>query len=82
MGLARSTYYDEIKGQPIEEGRLTAHVTEICAEFPRYGYRRITAQLRDDGVHRQPQEGHAAYEGARPYRAAAAALRGHHQERS
>jgi putative transposase len=50
MGLARSTYYDEIKGQPIEEGRLMAHITEICAEFPRYGYRRITAQLREDGI--------------------------------
>jgi putative transposase len=50
MGLARSTYYDEIKGQPIEEGRLMAHITEICAEFPRYGYRRITAQLCEDGI--------------------------------
>ncbi len=28
MGLARSTYYDEIKGQPIEEGRLMTHITE------------------------------------------------------
>jgi putative transposase len=50
MGLARSTYYDEIKGQPIDEGQLMAHITEICAEFPRYGYRRITAQLREDGI--------------------------------
>src|SRR6266545_2414213 len=50
MGLARSTYYDEIKGQPIDEGRLMTHITEICAEFPRYGYRRITAQLREDGI--------------------------------
>jgi transposase-like protein len=49
MRLARSTYYDKIKGQPIEEGRLMAHIAEICAEFPRYGYRRITAQLREDG---------------------------------
>ena len=50
MGLARSTYYDEIKGQPIEEDRLIAQITEICAEFPRYGYRRITAQLREHGI--------------------------------
>src|SRR6266536_1859080 len=108
MGLARSTYYDEIKGQPIEEGRLMAHTTEICAEFPRYGYRRSaassvkrTARVNRDLCrvptirlpthnspaaggrdHRQPQEGHAAYEGAWPYRAAAAALRGHHRQRS
>src|SRR5262245_21234946 len=32
--------------------------------------------------HRQSQVGHAAYEGAWPYRAAAAALRGHHRQRS
>lgn len=50
MGLARSTYYDELKGQAIEEGQLMTQVTEICAEFPRYGYRRITAQLREDGI--------------------------------
>ncbi len=41
MELARSTYYDERKGQPIEEAR---------AEFPRYGYRRVAAQLREDGI--------------------------------
>src|SRR6266699_1778234 len=29
---------------------IMAHITEICAEFPRYGYRRITAQLREDGI--------------------------------
>jgi putative transposase len=50
MGLARSTYYDELKGQAIEEGQLMTQITEICAEFPRYGYRRITAQLREDGI--------------------------------
>ncbi len=50
MGLARSTYYDENKGQPIEEVRLITRITEICAEFPRYGYRRVTAQLREDGI--------------------------------
>src|SRR5215471_4265581 len=36
--------YDELMGQPIEEGQLMTQITEICAEFPRYGYRRITAQ--------------------------------------
>ncbi len=50
MGLARSTYYDENKGQPIEEVRLITRITEICAEFPRHGYRRVTAQLREDGI--------------------------------
>jgi hypothetical protein len=46
MGLARSTYYDEPKGQPVEEARLVARIAEICAEWPRYGYRRVTAITR------------------------------------
>src|SRR5260370_24071688 len=50
MELALSTYYDERKGQPIEEARLIGQITEICAEFPRYGYRRVAAQLREDGI--------------------------------
>jgi hypothetical protein len=37
MGLARSTYYDEPRSQPLEEARLAAHIAEICAEWPRYG---------------------------------------------
>ena len=40
MGLARSTYYDEPGGQPIEEARLVERLKEICAEWPSYGYRR------------------------------------------
>ncbi len=50
MSLARSTYYDAPTGQTIEEARLVARITEICAEWPRYGYRRVTAQLRDEKV--------------------------------
>ncbi len=50
MGLARSTYYDAPKGQPLEEARLVAHIMEICAEWPRYGYRRVTAQLHNEGL--------------------------------
>ena len=34
MGLARSTYYDEPEGQPIEEARLVQRMKEICAEWP------------------------------------------------
>ena len=49
MGLARSTYYAEPRGQPIEEARLVARIAGICAEWPRYGYRRVTAQLRHEG---------------------------------
>ena len=50
MELARSTYYDEPKSQPIEEALLIGQITEICAEFPRYGYRRVAAQLHEDGI--------------------------------
>jgi putative transposase len=49
MGLARSTYYDEPKGQPIEEARLIERIKEICAEWPSYGYRRATAELHATG---------------------------------
>jgi putative transposase len=50
MGLARSAYYDEPKGQPVEEARLIERIQEICAEWPFYGYRRVTAQLRAEGT--------------------------------
>ena len=50
MRLARSTYYDEPDGQPIEEARLVTRIQEICAEWPRYGYRRVTAELRQQGL--------------------------------
>ena len=50
MDLARSTYYDAPTGQPIAAARLVARITEICAEWPRYGYRRVRAQLRHEGL--------------------------------
>ena len=50
MNLARSTYYDEPAGQPMGEAKVVEKIGEICAEYPRYGYRRVTAQLRRDGV--------------------------------
>jgi hypothetical protein len=40
IGLARSNYYDEPQGQPIEEARLVERIKEICAEWPSYGYQR------------------------------------------
>lgn len=49
MGLARSTYYSEPRSQRVEEARLVARIVEICAEWPRYGYRRVTAQLHGEG---------------------------------
>ena len=49
MGLARSTYYDEPQSQPIAEARLVERIKEICAEWPSYGYRRVTAELHATG---------------------------------
>ena len=31
------------------EARLVERIQEICAEFPRYGYRRVSAQLKAEG---------------------------------
>ena len=50
MGLARSTYYDTPADQPVAEARLVTRITGICAEWPFYGYRRVTAQLRHEGL--------------------------------
>jgi putative transposase len=49
MGLARSTFYDEPQGQPVGEARLVERVNEIAAEWPSYGYRRVTAELHAEG---------------------------------
>ena len=49
LKLARSTYYDEPGGQSIAEGRLIERIKEICAEWPSYGYRRVTAKLHARG---------------------------------
>jgi putative transposase len=45
MGLARSTFYDEPEIQPIGEARLVEQIKAICAEWPAYGCRRVTAEL-------------------------------------
>ena len=48
MKLARSTYYYRSR-RPTAAGRaIEGRIVQLCAEFPRYGYRRITAQLRID----------------------------------
>ena len=53
MSVAPSTYYHRAKARSAEavvaEARLVARIRAICAEFPRYGYRRVTAQLKAEG---------------------------------
>jgi putative transposase len=49
MGLARSTFYD-VAPLPLEPAELVARIGAICDEFECYGYRRVGAALRHQGV--------------------------------
>ncbi len=53
MGLARSSYYYQPRGASAEKLKADAdlrdRLEEIALRFPRYGYRRMTAQLRREG---------------------------------
>ena len=53
MSLAPSTYHYRPRARSAEavaeEARLVLRIRAICAEFPRYGYRRVTAQLKAEG---------------------------------
>jgi transposase InsO family protein len=44
LGLARSTYY--YAGQERDETAVEAAIKAVVAEWPTYGYRRVTAQLQ------------------------------------
>lgn len=50
MKLARSTYYYRSRRQAAEKKAVRDRVEALCAEFPRDGYRRITHQLRAEGM--------------------------------
>ena len=49
MGLARSTFYD-VPPVPLEPDALLTKISAICDEFECYGYRRVGAALRHQGV--------------------------------
>jgi transposase InsO family protein len=53
MRLARSSFYYKAKTKTPErlkaEADLRDKIESICLEFPRYGYRRVTHQLRHEG---------------------------------
>ena len=48
MGLPRSTYYDTPATEADTE--IVARITAICEEFEAYGYRRVEAELRHQGI--------------------------------
>jgi putative transposase len=49
MGLARSTFYDAPAMQP-SDAEIVARIAAICEEFEAYGYRRVGAELRHQGI--------------------------------
>jgi putative transposase len=49
MQLARRTYYYKPKHTPSEKA-LIDRISDLCLEFPRYGYRRVTKQLHREGL--------------------------------
>jgi putative transposase len=52
MNLPRSSYYYRPKSpeNSAEQRALTDRIEGIAEEFPRYGYRKVTAQLRREGL--------------------------------
>lgn len=49
MGLPRSTYYDVPK-VAVDDTEIVAHIKAIREEFETYGYRRVGAALRHQGI--------------------------------
>ena len=49
MGLAHSSFYDAPSVE-VDEAQLLARIQSICEEFEMYGYRRVGAALRHQGV--------------------------------
>ena len=49
MGLPRSTYYDA-PSVAVDDTEIVARIRAICEEFETYGYRRVGAALRHQGV--------------------------------
>jgi transposase InsO family protein len=54
MNLPRSSFYcsprEKTPSQQEQEKALEGRVEALCLEFPRYGYRRVTAQLHREGL--------------------------------
>jgi len=44
LSTSRSSQYYEPKA--VDESELETDIRKVCAQFPRYGYRRVTAELK------------------------------------
>jgi len=49
MGLPRSTYYD-VPSIPVDDPEIVSRFHAVCDEFETYGYRRVGAALRHQGI--------------------------------
>jgi putative transposase len=49
MSLPRSTFYD-MPATPADDAEIVARMRAICDEFESYGYRRVGAALRHQGI--------------------------------
>src|SRR5450631_1673982 len=49
MGLPRSTFYDA-PAEHLDDTEIVGRMQTICDEFEAYGYRRVGAELRHQGV--------------------------------
>jgi putative transposase len=49
MGIARSTYYDTSEAK-LDDTALVEAICAICDEFEAYGWRRVQAALRLQGI--------------------------------
>ena len=48
MNLSRRTYYYKPKKKPSDKA-LIERMEQICLDFPKYGYRRVTEQIKREG---------------------------------
>ena len=60
LGVARSSLYRRSSVVPDEN--LDAAMKDICAEFPCYGYRRVTAELQKARLVDQPETSRTSHE--------------------
>ena len=49
MGISRTTFYDELRSQA-DDTAIVVAIAAICDEFEHYGWRRVRAALRQQGM--------------------------------
>ena len=80
MGLLRSTYYDTPATEADTE--IVARITAICEEFEAYGYRRVGAARRHQGIVANGKKIRRLMRPARPAAQASQAFHRHNRQRS